>query len=158
MGFHSLYIKHAPAVVLISRQWSEHGFIWPYKETIGGSCSHFKTLWRLLSFPHDNGLSMVLHGPDIKHATAIVVLSWQWSEHGFIWPHKETYSGCHPHLMTTVWIWFICPYLKTMVEASTEHGLYGRIKNRVATAAVLTSMVWAWYYIAPISNMRRLLS
>ena len=79
--------KHAAAVVLISCQWSEHGFIWPYKETCGGCCPH---------------LSMILLIPDIKHAPGVVVISWQCSKHGYIWPHIETCGGCGPHFMTMV--------------------------------------------------------
>ena len=66
-------------------------FIWPYKN-----------MQRLLSCLRDNGLSMVLHSTDIKHAAAVVVISWQWSEHGFMWLYKETYSGFCPHLMPMV--------------------------------------------------------
>ena len=40
---------------------------------------------RLLSSPHDKGLSIVLHSPDINYAAAVVV----WSKHGFIWPYKK---------------------------------------------------------------------
>ena len=89
----SLGMKHAPSVVIISRQWSGHGYYPP--PVIWKAWS----MHRQLSLFHGNGQSMVIplryeicsvsshhfmttvrpwwYLPGMKHVTSVVVISWQ---------------------------------------------------------------------------------
>ena len=89
---------------------------------------------RLLSSPHNNGLSLVLRSPDIKHAVDVVVISWQWSEHGFtsIWPYKRNIrrpvASAHDNGRSMV----IYDRMKKHVTAGLSMVLYGRIRTHAA--------------------------
>ena len=45
---------------------------------------------------HDNGLSMVIYPSCMKHGPSVVIVSCQWTEHGFLFLKYETGSvSCH---------------------------------------------------------------
>ena len=81
MVIHLLGIKHAPTVVIVTWQRSEHGNSSLRYETCLVSCHRLMTtvrawlfipkVWNMLgqlSSPHDNGQSMVIHPLGMKHA------------------------------------------------------------------------------------------
>ena len=51
MVMYSLGIKHAPSVVIVSRQRSEHGYAFLIYETCSVSCHHLKTMVRAWYYP-----------------------------------------------------------------------------------------------------------
>ena len=92
-------MKHAPTVVIASRQRSEHGFIIPM----------VWNMLRQLSSSHENVKSMVIHLLGMKHALTVVIVTWQRSEHGYSSLRYETFFvSCH-RLMTTVRAWSFIP-------------------------------------------------
>ena len=137
-----------------------------------------RNMRRLVASLHDNGLSMILHSPNIKHAPPIVLISRQWSEHGFKWPHKETCGGCYPLLMTMIWACFYTAPISNMlrllslshgnglimvlyccINGNSLHMVYKAYKETCGGCCLhLMTVFWAWFYIAPISNMRWVLS
>ena len=118
MVIHLLDMKHAPTVVIVTWQRLEHGYSSLRYETCLVSCHRLMTtvrawlfipkVWNMLgqlSSPHDNGQSMVIHPLGMKHASSVVIVSWQRSEHGYSSLRYETCSvSCH-RLMTTVRAW-----------------------------------------------------
>ena len=111
-------MKHAPSVVIVSWQRSEHGYSSLRYETCSDSCHRDMTtdrarlfiskVWNMipqLSSPHDNGQSMVIHLEGMKHAQTVVFVTWQRSEHGYLSLRYETCSGSCHRLMTTVRAW-----------------------------------------------------
>ena len=128
-------MKHAPAVVIVTWQRSEHGYSSLRYETCSDSCHRDMTtvrawlfiskVWnmlRQLSSPHDNGQSMVIHLLGMKHAPTVVIVTWQWSEHGYSSLRYETYLvSCH-RLMTTVRAWLFIPKVWNMLgQLSSPH-------------------------------------
>ena len=111
-------MKHAPSVVIVTWQRSEHGYLSLRYETRSVSCHRDMTtvrawlfiskVWnmlRQLSSFHENGQSMVIHPLGIKHAPSVVIVTWQRSEHGNSSLRYKTCSGsCHRD-MTTVRAW-----------------------------------------------------
>ena len=145
MVLHPLGMKHAPSVVIVTWQRSEHGFSSLRYETCSVSCHRDMTtvrawlfipkVWnmlRQLSSPHDTGQSMVIHLLGMKHAPSVVIVTWQRSEHGYSSLRYETCSvSCH-RLMTTVRAWLYisfmyetcsdsCHHLMTMDRAGKKH-------------------------------------
>ena len=118
MVIHLWGMKHAPTVVIVTWQRPEHGYSSLRYETCLVSCHRLMTtvrawvfipkVWNMLgqlSSPHDNGQSMVIHPLGMKHASSVVIVSWQRSEHGYSSLRYETCSvSCH-RLMTTVRAW-----------------------------------------------------
>ena len=118
MVIHLLGIKHAPTVVIVTWQRSEHGYSSLRYETCSDSWHRLMTtvrawlfiskvlnMLRQLSSWHDNGQSMVIHLKGMKHAPTVVIVTWQRSEHGYSSLRYETCSvSCH-RLMTTVRAW-----------------------------------------------------
>ena len=104
-------MKHAPLVVIVSWQRSEHGDISVKYETCFVSCHRLMTtvrarsyipqvlnMLRRLSSSHDNGQSMVINPLGIKHAPSVVIDSRQWSEHDGI---SFMYGGMLRHLSSS---------------------------------------------------------
>ena len=135
MVIHPLGMKHAPSVVIASWERSEHGYSSLRYETCLVSCHRLMTtvrawlfipkVWNMLgqlSSPHDNGQSMVIHPLGMKHATSVVIASWQRSEHGYSSRTYETCSvSCH-RLMTTVRAWlFISKVWNMLRQLSSWH-------------------------------------
>ena len=129
MVIHPEGMKHAPAVVIVTWQRSEHGFLFLRYETCSVSCHRLMTtvrawlfiskVWnmlRQLSSSHDNGQSMVINPEGMKHAPAVVIVTWQRSEHGYLSLRYETCSvSCH-RLMTTVRAWLFISKLWNMLR------------------------------------------
>ena len=131
-------MKHSPTVVIVSWQRSEHRFSLLRYETCSVSCHHLMTtvrawlfiykvwnmLWQLSS-SHDNGQSMVIHPESMKHAPAVVIVTWQRSEHGLSFLRYETCSvSCH-RLMTMVRAWLFISKVWTMLRqllSSSDNG------------------------------------
>ena len=107
-------INHAPSVVVISWQLSEHGYISFIYENFHRLVTTMRTwldiplvsiMLRQLSSSHGNGQSMVTYPSCINHAPSVVIVSWQRSEHGYSCMRYETCSvSCHS-LLTTVRAW-----------------------------------------------------
>ena len=141
-------MNHAPSVVIVSWQRSEHGIISLRYETCSVSCHRLMTtvrawlfiskIWnmlRQLSSWHDNGQSMVIHLKGMKHAPTVDIVSWQRSEHGYSSLRYETCSvSCHRD-MTTVRAWLFIS--KVWSDMTT---------------------VRSWLFISKVWNMLRQLS
>ena len=135
MVIHPLGMKHAPSVVIISWQRSEHGYSSLRYETWSVSCHRDMTtvrawlfipkVWnmlRQLSSSHDNGESMVIHLKGMKHALSVVIVTWQRSELGYWSLRYETCSVSWHHLMTTVRSWlFISKVWNMLCQLSSWH-------------------------------------
>ena len=128
-------MKHAPSVVIVSWQRSEHGYSSLRYETCSVSCHRDMTtvrawlfipkVWNMLcqlSSWHDNRQSMVFHPKGMKHALSVVIVSWQRSEHGNVSLRYETCSvSCHLD-MTTVRAWlFISKVWNMLRQLSSWH-------------------------------------
>ena len=128
-------MNHAPSVVIVSWQRSEHGNISLRYEPCSVTCYRLVTMvrawyyipkvWnmlRQLSSWHDNGQSMVIHPLGMKHAPTVVIVTWQRLEHGFSSQRYETCSvSCH-RLMTTVRAWlFISKVWNMLRQLSSSH-------------------------------------
>ena len=128
-------MKHAPTVVIVTWQRSEHGYSSLRYDTCSDSCHRDMTtvrawlfiskVWnmlRQLSSSHDNGQSMVIHLLGMKHAPTVVIVTWQRSEHGFSSLRYETCSvSCH-RLMTTVRAWLLISKVWNMLrQLSSSH-------------------------------------
>ena len=122
-------MNHAPSVVIISWQRSEHANISLRYKSCTDSCyclvttvkawkyiPKVLTMLRQLLSSHDNGQSMVLYPLGMKHAPLVVIGSWQRSEHGYSSLRYETCSdSCHRD-MTTVRAWVFIPKVWTMLR------------------------------------------
>ena len=122
-------MKHAPSVVIVSWQRSEHGYSSLRYETCSDSCHRDMTtvrawlfihkVWNILgqlSSPYDTGQSMVIHLEGMKHAPTVVIVTWQLSEHGYSSLRYETCSdSCHRDL-TTVRAWLFIPKVWNMLR------------------------------------------
>ena len=77
---------------------------------------------RQLSSSHDNGQSTVMYPSCMKHAPSVVIVSWQWNEHGYSSLRYETCSvSCH-RLMTTDRAWLFTPNVWNMLrQLSSSH-------------------------------------
>ena len=118
MVIHPEGMKHAPTVVIVTWQRSEHGFSFLRYETCSVSCHRLMTtvrawlfilkVWNLLrplTSSHDNGQSMVIHLLGMKHAPTVVLVTWQRSEHGFSsLRYEPCFVSCY-RLVTTVRAW-----------------------------------------------------
>ena len=128
-------MKHAPTVVIVKWQLSEHEFSSLRYETCSVSCHRLMTtvrawlfiskVWnmlRQLSSSHDNGQSMVIHPEGMKHALTVDIVSWQRSEHGYSYLRYETCSDrCHRD-MTAVWAWlFISKVWNMLRQLALSH-------------------------------------
>ena len=135
MVIHPEGMKHAPTVVIVTWQRSEHGFSFLRYETWSVSCHRLMTtvrawlfiskVWNMLkqlSSSHDNGQSMVIHPEGMKHAPTVDIVSWQRSENGYSSLRYETCSdSCHRD-MTTVRAWlFISKVWKMLRQLSSWH-------------------------------------
>ena len=121
-------MKHAPTVVIMTWQRSEHGYLSLRYETCSVSCHRLMTtvrawlfvskIWNMfqqLSLWHDNGQSMGFHPLGMKHLPLVVIASWQRSENGYSSLRYETCSdSCH-RLMTTVRAWLFIPKVWNML-------------------------------------------
>ena len=131
-------MKHAPSVVIVSWQRSEHGYSSLMYETCSDSCHRdmtmvraclfISTVWKMprqLSSPHENGQSMVIHPLGMKHAPSVVIASWKRSEHSYSSLRYVTCSvSCH-RLMTTVRAWLFIPKVWNMLRqllSSSDNG------------------------------------
>ena len=135
MVIYHLCMKHAPTVVIVTWQRSEHGYSSLRYETCSVSCHRLMTtvrawtfiskIWnmlRQLSSWHNNGQSMVIYHLCMKHAPTVVIVTWQRSEHGYSSLRYETCSvSCH-RLMTTVRAWtFISKIWNMLRQLSSWH-------------------------------------
>ena len=172
-------MKHAPTVVIASRQRSEHGYSSLRYETCSDSCHRLMTmvrewlfipkvwnmLWQLAS-SHDNGQSMVIHLLNMKHAPSVDIVSWQRSEHGYSFLRYETGSeSCHllndngqsmvihPEGMKHA------PTVDIVSWQRTEHG-YSSLKYETCSDSCHRDMttVRAWLFISKVWNMLRQLT
>ena len=125
--YHSC-MKHALSVVIVSWQWSEHGYSSLWYETCSVRCHRLTTMvwawlfitmvWNMLcplSSSHDNGLSMVIYHLCMNHAPSVVIVSWQRSEHGTISLRYEPCSVSCNRLMTMVRAWYYIPKVWNML-------------------------------------------
>ena len=140
-------MKHAPSDFIVSWQRSEHGYILLMNETCSVRCLclittdrawlYIPKVWNMLgqlSSSRDNVHSMVIYPYSINHATSVVIISRQRSEHGNIsliyknapsvvivtWQRSEHSNislmcetssvSCH-QLMTTVRAWQYIPHV-----------------------------------------------
>ena len=112
MVIHHSSIKHAPSVVIVTWQLSEHGYSSLRYETCSVSCHRDMTTV--------NAWLFILLG--MKHAPSVVILSWQRSEHGNTSFIYETCSvSCHRD-MTTVRAWlFISKVWNILRQLSSWH-------------------------------------
>ena len=137
MVIHLQGMKHAPTVVIVTWQRSEHGYSSLRYETCLVSCHRLMTtvrawlfipkVWNMLgqlSSPHDNGQSMVIHPLGMKHAPSVVIASWQRSEHGYSSLRYETCSvSCHRD-MSTVRAWLYIFYVWNLLrQLSSSHDI-----------------------------------
>ena len=143
-------MKHAPTVVIVTWQRSEHFYSSLRYETCSDSCHRDMTtvrtwlfipkVWnmpRQLSSSHDNGQSMVIHPLGMKHAPLVVIVTWQRSEHGYSSLRYETCSvSCH-RLMTTVRAWLFNP----------------KVWNMLGQLSSPRDKVRAWLFIPKVWNM-----
>ena len=120
-------MKHAPTVVIVTWQRSEHGYLSLRSEICLVSCHRLMTtvrawlfipkVWNMLgqlSSPYDNGQSKVIHPLGMNLAPSVVIASWQRSELGYSSLRYETCSvSCHC-LMTTVRAWLFIPKVWNM--------------------------------------------
>ena len=94
MVIHPLGIKHAPSVVIFTRQRTEHGYQSLRYQRCSVCCHHLMTkvracwyplkVWNMLhqlSSSHDYNQSIVINPYGMKHAPPIVIISWQRMEH-----------------------------------------------------------------------------
>ena len=133
MVIHLIYMKHAPTVVIVTWQRSEHEFSSLRYETCSVSCHRLMTtvrawlfiskvlnMLRQLSSSHDNGQSMVIHPEGMKHALTVDIVSWQRSDHGYSSLRYETCSdSCHRD-MTTVRAWLFISKVWNMLRQLTS--------------------------------------
>ena len=99
-------INHAPSVVIVSWQRTEHGNTSQRYETCSVSCLCLITTFRAwlfipkvwimlrqLSSSHDNSQSMVheIYHISMKHVPQVVFASWQQTEHGYT---SQRYELC----------------------------------------------------------------
>ena len=126
-------MKHAPLVVIASRQRSEPGYTSLRYETCSDSCHRLMTtvrawlfilkVWnmlRQLSSSHDSGQSMVIHPEGMKHAPTVDIVSWQRSEHGYLSLRYETCSdSCHRD-MTMVRAWLFISKVWNLLRQLTS--------------------------------------
>ena len=112
--YHSC-MKHAPSVVIVSKQRSEHGYISLRYESCYVICLRLVTTVRAWWYIT---LSM-------KDATSVVTVSWQRSEHGNTSIINETWSvSCH-RLMTTEVAWLFIPkvwIMRRQLSSSNDNG------------------------------------
>ena len=148
-------MKHAPTVVIVTWQRSEHGYSSLRYETCSVSCHRDMTtvkawlfipkVWnmlRQLSSSHDNGQSMVIHYSSMKHASSVVIVTWQRSEHSYSSLRYETCSvSCHRD-RTTVRAWLFIP----------------KVWNMLVSCHRDMTTVRAWSFISKVWKMLRQLS
>ena len=58
---------------------------------------------------HDNGLNIVIYPLGMKHAPSVVIVSCQWTEHGYLSLKYETFTVSCDSLMTTDVAWLFIP-------------------------------------------------
>ena len=121
-------MKHAPSVVIVSCQWTEHGYLSLKYETCSVSWHRLMTTdvaWLFIPrvcnmlcwmSSHDNGLSMVIYPSGMKHAPSVVIVSCQWTEHGYLSLKYETCSVSWHRLMTTDVAWLFIPRVCNMLR------------------------------------------
>ena len=96
-------------------------------------------IWNMLcqlSSSHDNDQSMVI-SPYMNYAPSVVIISWQWSSHGFLYLRHETCSdGCH-RLITTLRAWWY------------PHKVWNMLLHLSSSKAMVT----AWSFIPKVWTM-----
>ena len=136
-------MKHAPSVVIVSWQRSEHGDISLRYVTCSVSCHRLMTsvrawwyipqVWnmlRQLSSTHDNSQSMVIYSSSTKHAPSIVIVSWQQIEHAYM-------SFMHEH----------APSVAIVSWQRSEHGIISlRYESCSSSCHRLMTTDSAWLY------------
>ena len=138
MAIYPSCIKHAPSVVIVSWQRSEHGYSSLRYETCSVSCHRLLTtvrtwwfihqVWNMLcqlSSSNDNVQSMVIYPFCMNHAPSDVIISWQRSEHVYISFMYETCSVSCLRLMTTDRAWLYIPKVWNMLlqlSSSRDNG------------------------------------
>ena len=135
MDIHPLPMNHAPPVVFVKWQRSEHDCSFLRYETCSVSCHRLmKTfrawlfipkVWHMLSqlsSSNDKDQSIQIYSLGINHAPSVVIVSWQRSEHCDISLRYESCSvNCH-RLMTTdrAW-WYIHQVWSMLCQLSSSH-------------------------------------
>ena len=159
MVIYPLGINHAPSVVIVSWQRSEHGDINIMNEACYVGCHRLLTtdrawlfihkVWnmlRLLSSSQDNGQSMVIYPSSMIHAPSVVIVSWQRSEHGNISLMYEACSVRCLRLLTTDRAWLFIPKVWNMLcqmSASHDNGQSMVIKmSRMKHAPSVVIISW----------------
>ena len=152
MVIHHSGMKHAPSVVIVTWQRSEHGYSSLRHETCSVSCHRLMTtvrawllipkVWNMLrqfSSWLDNGQSMVIYPLGMKHAPSVVIVSWQRSEHGYQSQRYETCSvNCHC-AMTTVRAWLYIIYVWNMLLQLPSSHDNGQSRLEHAPSVVIVS-------------------
>ena len=120
-------MKHAPTVVIVTWQRSEHGYSSLRYETCSVSCHRDMTTV--------NAWLFILLG--MKHAPSVVIVTWQRSEHGNTSLIYETYS-----------VSFIVTWQRS------EHG-YSSLRYETCPVSCNRDMttVRAWLFIHKVWNM-----
>ena len=161
-------MKHAPTVVIVTWQRSEHGYSSLMYETCLVSCHRLMVrawlfiskVWNMLpqlSSWHDNGQSMVIHPLGMEHAPSVVIASWQRSEHGYSSLRYETCSdSCHC-LMTTVRAWlFIFKVWNMLRQLSSWHDNgQSMVIYHLCMKLASTVVIVSWQWTEQVRNMHR---
>ena len=159
---------------IVSWQRTEPGYISLRYKTCSVSCHRFKTtvrawwyipqVWNMLcqlSLSHNKGQSMVMYPSSMKHAPSSVIVSWQWSKHGYISVKYETCFVSCQRLMTTIYP-SCFKHAQSVVIVSWQRTEHGYLSLRYETCFVcchrLTTTVRSWWYIPQVGNMLRQLS
>ena len=131
-------MKHAPTVVIVTIQQSQHWFSSLRYATCSVSCHRLMTtvrawlliskvlnMLRQLSSSHDNGQSMVIHPEGMKHTPTVVIVTWQRSAHWFSFLRYDTCSVICHRLMTMVRAWLFISKVWNMLRqlsSSNDNG------------------------------------
>ena len=128
-------MNHAPSVVIVTWQRSEHGNISLRYEPCSVSCYLLMTtvrawlytpkVWTMLRQLLSSQWQRSEHGVyplGMNHAPSVVIVLWQRSEHGYIFLRYEPYSVRCYRLMTTVRAWLYVPKVWPMFcQLLTSH-------------------------------------
>ena len=81
---------------------------------------HVWNMLRQLSSSHDNGQSMVIYHPCMKHAPSVTFVSWQRMEHDHISLRSESWSvSCH-RVMPTIKAWLFINKVWNILRQSSS--------------------------------------
>ena len=113
-------MEHAPSVVIVSCQWTEHGYLYLKYETCSVSWHRLMTTVRAWLYIHQVWNMPVVIVSGMKHAPSVVIVSCQLTEHGYLYLKYETCSVSWHRLMTTVWAWLYIPHAPSVVIVSWQ--------------------------------------